>query len=45
MPGILVSVGMGGTANQIDVSELPKGVYYVEVLSNQSKTTHKLFKN
>lgn len=34
-----------GVTNQIDVSELPKGVYYVEVLSNQSKTTHKLFKN
>lgn len=31
--------------DQIDTSDLPKGIYYVEVVDKENRTTHKLYKN
>lgn len=31
--------------DQIDTSDLPKGVYYLEIVDKQNRTTHKLYKN
>jgi hypothetical protein len=35
---------LNNVTDQIDVIDLPKGIYYLDIISEQSRTTHKLFK-
>jgi hypothetical protein len=35
---------LNNVTDQIDVTDLPKGIYYLDIISEQSRTTHKLFK-
>jgi hypothetical protein len=35
---------LSGVTDQLDVSDLPKGIYYLDVITKENRTTHKLFK-